>query len=336
MDKNRLPIEKLKDKISPEILAWLRFINDHSVLPPKNPEIILESAQEAKTFGCSLPLILSICPAFRNLEKPTLVGQTRELISLEKGIPRLESFFSEFFDFIVLTKEEFGISPEFFLIFADILEPEAIRRVTNARQMDQISKQSTETIQQFFLMFDQENRMFFRRTGLRIPKIWLQSKIIGEAKKIGFDQKRLLFDFAKASFDPDSPAFDLFVQHLRIRKKDLSLAATAWQSLESSEIVWKRSRFSTAQCAVDGLILPAVLENLWKNRFPQKIPRPIFIASESNPAEISLEMEGFNFASRHPEVLKITGNEIGVAAPFFNIGHWSSQTSPSSFIEAKK
>jgi len=158
---------EMKEK-QPSVKAWLEFVSQASLVPPRNKNAILETAQTAALRRVPLPVIIPVCTAVQTLDQPNEKGQTRELVPLETDNPRLTSFIKDLFTFHRQTQEHLGVPLEIMLLLADVVEP-GDKSFAGNRQT--IANESTRGIKEAFTKFDQENDGVFRKSGFKIPKV---------------------------------------------------------------------------------------------------------------------------------------------------------------------
>ena len=158
--------------------------------------------------------------------------------------------------------------------------------------------------------FDLNHPKVMQETNFRIPKVRLQTNVLEQSGKINLNHEEQMKKFELMCLDPKSSVFELFIKHIRATS-DTPFVSTGFQTIKSAETVWNRVRFMLAQNMADGVILPKIMGELHKNRFPLGMPRPIFICSTTRQGGIESEMDGFTAIESNP-----------VIAVFNNIGSW--------------
>jgi len=295
---------------------WINGVNNLSLAPPRKSELVIKSAEEAKTLNCPLPLIVSLCPAIKNLEVPNSKGQTRELVELSSDNDRLAGFVEELFDFNSFTLTTLGVPIETMVVFADVLEIGAENMFTNIKQWSEIVISSVKNISKAFSNFDSFKPGEFQKTKFKIPKVRLQSNILTQAGKVNLRHEDELRKVELACLNPNTLTFDMFIKHLKLTA-NTPFVATGFQTIKSAETVWNRVRFMLSQCAADGIVLPKMMKELTRNNFPNGMPNPIFVCSTVRPGGIGLEMDAFEM-SANPSM-----------AVFKNIGSWMKNSTPN-------
>lgn len=322
--------------LSPELITWLVFLEKGSLFPPNNVEKIAESVKEARLLSCGLPMILTLCPAIENLTQTTKQEQTRRLIPLSESNERLKKFIQEFIAFSLITKRITGLGVEFFLLFADLLEPDSERMFINVGEMPAIAEESIKTIRQLLFRLDQDNPGLFQQSEIKIPRVRKQSKTIKQAGKAGININQLIERVEFETFDPSSPAHSIFERQLKLTREDQSFVPTGWQTRKGREAIHNRIRFMVAQLWTDGVALPLLMDAFLRKGFPKGMPNPIFIVSSTREAGAILQTEGFNWGAKHPEVLKIPSAARGVISPFKNTGRWEQEPEESLLADQIK
>lgn len=298
-----------KDEVSAQVTQWVKALEERAIFPAANLELVKNTALEAKEKNCPLPLILTLCPATRSLEAGSK-GPTREIVPMSAENPRLKSFLEELVSFMVLTKRTLGTDVEVFLILADRLDPFSARVFANANKLPEISQASATAIKQLFFQIDQENPGLFQKERIRVPKVWKQSD--SPFQKEG--REDLIRKCALDIVQLKEPFFSIWLTNLKRTREDEEFIGTGWQNFESAKTTWDRFTFKLSECLVDGHLLPRMFSGLdsAKKRFPNVMPKPIFVATSMRQNGVLLEIDSFNSLE-----------QFGVIAPFRNVGRWN-------------
>ncbi|MFH1561127.1 MAG: hypothetical protein ABID04_00925 [Patescibacteria group bacterium] len=301
-------------EFSPEVLSWMTTIRALSLTPPANPERTMTTAQECWAKGIPLPVIITLCPAIKNLAEPNERGQSRELVPLTPENQRLQLFVQELLNFHSVCKQTLGIPIEIMFMFVDLLEDEAEAMFTNAEQMPTIAKESLVGVRQTFQIVDQSQPGKFQIERFRVPKISLRSSVLQQAGQAGFNHEKAMRQATLEMLTPGSGTFDLLVKHLRL-SKDSPLVETGFQTIASARTIWTRVEFLLAEFIADGQILPEIMKSQNRKVFQgQSTPPPIFVCSSTRSGGIQMEMDGFCS----------TDTNGGAIAIFKNVGRWES------------
>lgn len=307
------------------IEAWINSLQKACVADIINHELLTQTAKDAIDKKVPLPLILTLCPAVRNLDVPNSKGQTRELIPLSSQNKRLSNLLFEVFGFQTMLLDTLKLKADIFLVFADKLEKGSENMFVNPNEISHTSELSVKAVRDAMIQIDQSHPGFFQKKGIKIPKVRLQSSLAMQGGKIGQDRDLQIQKIEMEILNPNSNFFELWSKHLKLARNDSKFTETSWQGLKSAETIWKRMRFLIAELITDGLFLPQMMKHLDKNQLSENPPEPIFLASSTRKASLTMEADCFN---------AVKANCLIPA--FRNIGKWTNTAEESPWIEIFK
>jgi len=303
---------------SAEIELWLNQVQGKCVGEIASINLVSGSCHKAKELNLALPLILTLCPAVFNLNFPTANGQTRELVPIQSNSPRVRSLFEEIFGFQIFLKKNLNMNADMFIIFGDSLERGSDKMLTNPQDMASISEMSIKSIRETIIDIDRSTNGLFQKSGIKVPKIRLQSNISQQGGKVGLNRETIINQAETAILDPNSNLFALWSKHLLLARNDSKFTETSWQGLKSAEAIWSRMRFLIAELTADGIFLPEMMKHLTM----QNEIEPIFLASSTRKVTLEMEADCFNIKRRS-----------ALIPAFRNIGKWLNPAESSPWID---
>lgn len=306
-DKNMTPETPIELLTTPDkaerVKSWLEVIGEESLLPPIHPELIKEGLTLALTEGLSPKFVMILCPAFRNLETTpgTEGGPTREIVPFDKDcLPRLRLFAKEIAALVVGTKKTLGASPQILLIINDIFEPGVEKRIANISQATELLSEGKTVLHKLFQGVDDLNPDFWPFQFQKSIRIVLQSDFLKPLTRFGLpDHKVFVATLMKEGLDPQTEAFNHWLEFLKNTRADPLMSPKAWSTGSGALTLHERVRFLVAMYWTDGLINPLLFKTIF-NPNPAKRAKegtisPIFMSGVTRTLQAEMEMKGVNF-----------------------------------------
>lgn len=306
---NEIPVTPDKAE---RVEMWVNTILRESLLPPINLDIIKSGLVMAVTENLPPKFILTLCPAFQNLETASVNkgGPTREIVPFSpETMPRIPLFAKEMAALIVGTKRTLGISPQILLLINDIFEPGVDKRIANIDQAPALLNEGKKVIHQAFQDVDDANCEIWPFKIQKSIRIVLQSDFLKPLPRFNLpDHRTFVATLMKECLDPQTDAFSWWLEFMRNTRADTLMSPKAWLTSNGALTLHERVRFLVAMYWTDGLINPFLFKLIFNQNQPKRILEesisPIFLSGVTRTLQAEMEMKGVNFHLGKSEVNK--------------------------------